>query len=478
MDVKTVFKTIFLTITLLGVVTLLTELYNASVNSALLRQKLDSAAESSLNYFNQESFRTDYKGGASSATVNLPSFMSSANPLNVYVSGEFYDHAGNAVWQASEMFNWYPGGTSGIGYDDSRAVEIWKIAMLNDSTNRTYSYSALVNGENLGFDYNCKKLPRVTSNLSPYNAVVPGTIEPFSALCSGQPKKYLGIVNRYTEDINETTRWNTYTNYNSYSRVTNTLDSYNMIGGAGYNDEYTTHGEFQLLYSLGSLNSLMHIKDAVDKGYTPANTGFPMFSWQLNRMFRWHLCSTFSGVGVNEDPTSGSYTSPAIDVDEDGNECIRWNGFNIYADAARITDINYYAYNLYDNSDLNAFCQRAGLDATTFVTNSKKYKIPGYDQLGFANTVVDESGNPFSFAMVVDIEYSVPVAYRGITPFRRVINWIQRDRKAGYAGFTSGNTDPTASGIAEYDYATTNMTGGVGDNAFMVDSSLQYVIMP
>lgn len=479
MDVKTVFKTIFLTVIILGVGTFLTELYNASVNSALLRQKLDSAAESSLNYFNQESFRTDHKGASTSATVNLPNFMSSVNPMNVYVSGQFYDNPDNAVKQASEMFNWYPGGTSGIGYDGSNAVEVWKIAMLNASSNTTYTYDANVGGENLGFEYRCRRLPSVNTQLSPYNFYVPGVSKPFSALCQGMPKTRLGIVNRYTEDINELTRWNTYSAYDNYTKVANVINGYNMAGGTGVNDRYLTELEYRNLYEMGLFNSHQHIKDAVENGYTPANTGFPLFSWQLNRMFRWHLCSTFTGVGVDEN-VGGSYSSAAIDVDENGTrECIRWNGFNIYANEARITRINYYAYNLYNNTDLQEFCTRAGLDRTTFETNSKKYKIQGYDDLGYANTVVDPTGRAFSFALIVDIEYEVPMSYRGITPFRRVINWIQQDRKAGYAGFRNGNTDPTASTAAQYTFDdSTIATGSVGDNAFMVDSSLQYVVMP
>ena len=102
MEVKTVFKVIIGTILLLGIVTFLTEMYNASVNGALLRQKLDSAAETSLNYFTQESFRQE----GSTSTVNLPNFVSPEDPLVVYASGSFYDCPDKPVVQVSEMFNW------------------------------------------------------------------------------------------------------------------------------------------------------------------------------------------------------------------------------------------------------------------------------------------------------------------------------------------------------------------------------------
>lgn len=475
MDVKTVFKTIFLTVIIIGLATFLTELYNASVNSALLRQKIDSAAESSLNYYNQESFRQE----GTNATVNLPNFLIGSTGAT-YVSGQFYDHADNPQQQVAEMFEWYPGASGSLGYSNANALRVYEVAMLNDGGHQTYDYDVSIGGQQLGFDINCRRLPTVSTGLSPYNLVVPGTAEYFSHTCTGKPKQYFGIVNRYTEDMNELTRWGTYSNYDSMAKVTNILDKYGMRTGGGSNDMYMTNAEMEHVYKMGALNAFTHIEDAVTYGYTPANTGFPMFSWQLNRMFKWHLCSSLAGVGVDQSAIGGSYTTPAIDEDEEGSGiyCMKWNGFNVYVDQARITDLNYYAYNLYDSGDLYAFCSRAGLDVNEFKANSMIYTAIGYNGKAFANTVVAPDGTPYSFAMIVDIDYTVPVAYRGITPFRRVINWITADRKAGYARFTAGNTQATATGAPAATYATTNMNGSVGDNAFMVDSSLQYVIMP
>lgn len=479
MEVKTVFKVIIGTILLLGIVTFLTEMYNASVNGALLRQKLDSAAETSLNYFTQESFRQE----GSTSTVNLPDFVSPEDPLVVYASGSFYDCPDKPVVQVSEMFNWYPGGSEAItaaaggGADASAALPLWEIAELNAGSNNTYHYSVIKNGQQVGFDICVKKLPRIGTALSPYNLVVPATDKQFGSIYSGEPAKHFGVVSRYSEDINELRRWGTDTTYGSYSTLNSFLDQYGARTG-GVNDQYMQEAyELDVLYKLGSMNAFSHVSTAVENGYSPSNVGFPMFSWQLNRMFKWHLCAAFSGVGLDSAGAAGSYTTPAISTSESGAACIRWNGFDIYASEARITQINYYAYNLYDSSDLNAFCQRSGMTVSD-VNNLKKYNADGYSGNAFPNTVVAADGTPMSFAMVVDIEYTVPVAYRGITPFRRVINWIQEDRKAGYAGFTSNNVNPTASGAADYTYTTTDMNAAVGDDAFMVDSALTYVVMP
>lgn len=486
MDVKSVFKVIFLTITLMCVGTFVVEFYNASVNSALLRQKMDAAAESSLNYFTQESFRKegDY------STVNLPAFSPADDPFVTYVSGDFYEHADRPEVQAAEMFNWFPQGSetaiaaNGGGGDASNAVELWKVAMLTATPgNNEYIHSVFEGGQQLGFTICCKRLPTLEEpHNPPYNRYLPG-LEKTIASSGFKPGNYMGVICRYTEAANELRRWNALNK--DYSYVTGYINQHSVDTSSG-NDQYVqTQLERRVLYEMGAINAYTQIQSAVNGAYSPANVGFPMFSWQVNRMFKWHLCSALAGVGVSQNAATGpNYTTPAIMRDDSNAWCMKWNGFNVYASEAQITQMNYYCYNLYNDADAAEFREKAGLQSAD-LDDLRTFQVDGYNKdnyggkLAFPNTVVDEDGNAMCFVTIVEIEYTVPVAYEGLTPFREVINWLRSDDRAGYEGFKNNNVAPTASGTPDFVLVTNpGMTGTANDDAMMVNSALQFVVMP
>lgn len=476
MDVKTVFKVILGTILIIGLGTFVTELYNASVNGALMRQKIDAAAESSLNYYTQESFRQE----GSYSTVNLPNFASDTDPATIYVSGHFYDNPGDPVRQVSEMFEWYPGSTTAKGYDVSKAFPVYKAANLGEGDTYTYLVTNSL-GQQMGFRMTVKRLPAYeeATRGTPYNYVAPLTQAAWYKHSGAfMPGEHLGIVNRYASDVMEMrNRTGQHAqNLQSYSTIVDYLESQGITTDSGNDSHATAAWEQDILYELGAVRPLEHVYSAVEEGYTPFNVGFPLFSWQLNSMFKWNLVAAFVGVGIDSDSlaATNTYETPAISEDENGIPCVRWNGFNIYADQARITNIDYYAYNLYDDTDLVEFCNRAGL-VREDVEDLKQYAITGLDGYGYANTVVTKSGNPCCFVEIVEIQYDVPVAYRGMTPFRQVINWATSRNADGYEGFKGGTY---AHNPENYTYTTTTLSGSGDDAAFTLESSLQYVMMP
>ena len=474
MGVKTIFKTIFFTIIGLTFFACATELYNASVNGALLRQRIDSAAESSLNYFTQESFRQE----GEYSTVNLPNFFAhdAAAGATPYVSGVFYDHADNPVQQELEMFDWYPEATSSMGYSDAYAFPIYELSRLRQYESYDYNIADPDTGQPVGFRYVCKKLPRGGNGLSPYNYYMPGDAGQNPAAYASEYDTHLGIVNRYTENINEMLRWQTgMGNCHDYNDLTSWLDAL-QAGTSGSNNHFLSLTEREGIYAKGTHVPYTQIRSAVESGYSPANVGMPAFSWQLNRMFKWHLCSSLSGVGITED-VAGEYRTEAIDVDENGVPCMRWSGFNIYVSEARITEIDYYAYNLYDDDDLSEFCEKAGYEIADMeelrTTGVAGYN--GHDKL-YPNTVIDANGNPYCFTLIIELQYDVPVSYRGITPFRSIINWATHEHGCGYQEFVNGT--PSSYAGENYTFNQTMMSGTADDDAFMVESALQYVVLP
>lgn len=472
MDVKTVFKVLIGTIVFLVMASMLTEFYNASTNSALLRQKVDSAAESSLNYFSQESFRDE--NGYS--TVNLPNFASADTPGTIYVSGHFYDYADNPEKQTLEMFDWYKGATSYKGYDDSKAFPVYELAAckLNDS----YHYGVVVGGQEVGFDTHVKRLPTWNSLTSPYNIVVPGNMKKITgSVYAGKPAQAFGIINRYAEDINELSGWGLggVKPMPNYTKIAQFVSKHNLDTSSSNTQYADREYEIDQLYDLGGMNQFTHVTNAVENAYTPFNVGFPVFSWQLNKMFKWNLMSALAGMNFTEDPATNTYVSSAITYNEAGVPYVRWNGFDVYVAQARITDINYYGYNLYEPADLDEFCAKAGLDATE-VEELKRYGVTGYEERAYANTVISPDGTPMSAAIIVDIEYSVPMSYRGITPFREIANWETHQDAGGYGEFKDGT--PATSPDYNFVQTQTTMDGKTGDSSFTVTSSLQYVVMP
>ena len=170
---------------------------------------------------------------------------------------------------------------------------------------------------------------------------------------------------------------------------------------------------------------------------TPLNMGVPYLDpTTLEKMFKWNLAMLLSNCGT----TSGNMaTIRAEDIDENGNPtgdiCIHYNGFRIYADRARITNLEYKVFNLEDSVDKDAF-ERA--------TNIKA------DNLGFDDSLINylggyENDDERKRVCVVGIEYSVPVSYEGVTPIRQIFKWMLTDNSSlaeGYNGFgaSSGET--------------------------------------
>lgn len=140
---------------------------------------------------------------------------------------------------------------------------------------------------------------------------------------------------------------------------------------------------------------------------TPLNIGVPYLDRAtVDRMFKWNLTEILSDCGDES----------IIRADDAGNNCIYFDGFRVYADLATITNIEYRVYNILDPDGADDFNQMTGMDPSVLIDN--------------AGSDANERMN----IMVVGIEYSVPVAFEGVTPIRRIAEFIWNYEVEGITG--------------------------------------------
>jgi len=154
-------------------------------------------------------------------------------------------------------------------------------------------------------------------------------------------------------------------------------------------------------------NMLENYSDAMlakmykDVMMTPLNMGVPYLDKDtLTRMFKWNVAELMS----NCDPS-------LIKQDENGDTYVYYNGFRVYADRATIVSLEYKTFDLTIPLDRSEFRQLTNIDPDNLMFDFN----PEY--LGTAD---DERQR----VCLVGINYSIPIGYEGITPIRRVFDYV------------------------------------------------------
>lgn len=150
-----------------------------------------------------------------------------------------------------------------------------------------------------------------------------------------------------------------------------------------------------------------------DVKMTPLNMGVPYLDKEtLNKMFMWNVGQLLS----NCKPDS-------IVTDDNGNLYTAFSGFRVYSDAAYISELEYKTFDLKDPTDRNYFRQLTNIDT---------------DNIGFEfnaeylGTADDERER----VCIVGIKYTIPIAYEGITPLKRLFNYVWNTEVQGTRGST------------------------------------------
>lgn len=159
-------------------------------------------------------------------------------------------------------------------------------------------------------------------------------------------------------------------------------------------------------------------KSYYDNMMTPLNFGVPyvdertaesMFQWNLGR-----ILSNCSDKLVHRNPVTHQFY-------------VLVDGFKVYFNEADITSIDYKVYDLTDKTS-----GQLGYGAKGFqhLTGIDPAGLGFVEELEYLGTNDDERQR----ICVAFVEYAVPVEYEGITPIKRIFNWVWTNEVEGLRG--------------------------------------------
>lgn len=142
---------------------------------------------------------------------------------------------------------------------------------------------------------------------------------------------------------------------------------------------------------------------------TPLNIGIPYMDKEVaQKMFRWNLAQLLSNCDRD-----------SIQLDDNGNYCVNYKGFRVYANVSYLDDFDYEVFNLKNPDDRTRFSE---------ITGIKKFSGGGGLNMGSTERMYG-SNDERERICVTGINYNVVCSYQGITPIRRIFNtlWTEFD---------------------------------------------------
>ena len=224
-------------------------------------------------------------------------------------------------------------------------------------------------------------------------------------------------------------------------------------------------GESEVLAYTNALKANAYYEAA----YTTVNIGVPYIDDEIvNKMFKWNVAQILS----NCDPDS-------IQIDEDGEYFINYKGFRCYAQAAKIHSYEYKTYDLTNSSDAMEFYNKTGITTKEMASLNVK---------GISTTANSDGRVDNNLVTVVGINYRIPISYVGITPIKRIFNYVWDNEVAGLDGTVDGTLDGEWANekLASVDNGTADgieylQAGGINGNnsggLFETVGSLEYTLI-
>lgn len=134
---------------------------------------------------------------------------------------------------------------------------------------------------------------------------------------------------------------------------------------------------------------------------TPLNLGIPYLDIEtMNKMFRWNLAQLLSNCNSN-----------MIRQDENGDTYVYYSGYRVYVQNARISKLDYKTFDLTNLNDRAEFSRYTHIDPDNLGFEYDQ------DDLGIDNEERER-------VCIVGINYSIPVSYEGITPFKTMFDYV------------------------------------------------------
>ena len=445
-EVKGIFKVLLGTIAVIVFISVFTELFNISITGMQLRQMGRMAARQSIDLFTQETYK-----GNDDLTGNLADKQGMIAVPNIkdvygndYLTGNFYD-INNA-------------GATIVTYD--MREEIWR-SIYNSADFKNFCTGT-------GTMYGTTKLYNTSHQTVPEDLAGHG----------GMESEYENLKAVYLAANNGGTPFD--------------LSSYHFGWDTDPNDaaykEYMLHANANTYY---------------ENMYTAVNCGVPYLDQDIvNRMYQYHLALLL---------TNGDYdsiqTEMFLDPDfvanhnwgsvDPNRQFINYKGFKVYAQDARMSNYDYTVFDLHGATAGSALADKfeeyTNMKAkTSGMTGSI---ADGTATIGlvnsYSNTGIDQRDN--EKITVVGVTFTVPCSYIGITPIRRVFQWIMNYSVGGYnqagaptQGIKNSDarqwnetiTDLVSGGTFGGIDNTRNMSGGANNMGYLPNSGrLTYTLV-
>lgn len=166
--------------------------------------------------------------------------------------------------------------------------------------------------------------------------------------------------------------------------------------------------------------------------YTPVNIGIPYVDEEvINRMFKWNLAMLYSNCN-----------SDNIKSDENGVQYVGYKGYRCYVQDAYVYNITYTVYDMSNPSNrtivANKLFADTGLTVKGITANNPSEGITISVNKDLAGRDVKDN----AVVTVVELQYSVPVAYEGLTPLSEMMSFVWNNEVDGLDG--SGDISGTS----------------------------------
>lgn len=156
---------------------------------------------------------------------------------------------------------------------------------------------------------------------------------------------------------------------------------------------------------------------------TPMNLGIPYLDdLTVTAMAKWNTAHALCIAG--EQDTSSITLSNNLDTlyrDSLGSY-IFWHGFRVYVSEMEL-NVRYLLLDMSNSADRDKFETETSMSAETL----------------FGDSVIESIGNEKYFILTY-IDYSIPIIYEGVTPWRQLASWL-------YTGAFTSNTTETGNSL-------------------------------
>lgn len=139
---------------------------------------------------------------------------------------------------------------------------------------------------------------------------------------------------------------------------------------------------------------------------TALNSGITYLDKEtLGNIARWNMVANF--YGGNTDTLHKSSTS-IVGANSRDYDYVMYDGYKIYYNTLKITDIDYQVYDLSTSEGARDFARRTNVGSVDY----------------WKNTVGLDSDDERKCVCVADVKYSVNISYDGVTPIKRLMQYM------------------------------------------------------